>query len=432
MRKFILGKEQNIERDSLMWNVVGGMLNACQSALLLIVISRTNPIEDQGIYALAYAIATMVQMIGMFGMRHFQASDVNEKYKVNTYFASRVVSSLMLVALLLFFMIRGYVFRGYSVAKSAVILICGLLKLLDAIEDVFHGRLQQKGRLDVAAKCMATRYIAFMCVVGAGLIVSHSLPVAFTAGFVFSCVYILWTYSVYNPIMKGIDVTADTDISDGAKGESLKPIFDKRVFDLLKANLVVTAGGFLLSYIASAPKYAIDKYLGEAEQACFNYIFMPVFVVSTLSLYIYQPTITKLANYLKEDDKKNYDKTFLSTLLLILGLCIAVIIGGFLLGIPVLSLLYNTDLSTYKTAFMILLVGSSFLAFAQYFSVVVIVLRGQNLLLAGYVIPAAIALFTSGYTIRVYGTVGAAILYAALIAVQMVLFLAVYLYKRRK
>ena len=52
---------------------------------------------------------------------------------------------------------------------------------------------------------------------------------------------------------------------------------------------------YLVIYIGNAPKYSIDAVLSSQEQACFNYIFMPVFVIGLLSRFIYQPLIGKMA-----------------------------------------------------------------------------------------------------------------------------------------
>lgn len=37
---------------------------------------------------------------------------------------------------------------------------------------------------------------------------------------------------------------------------------------------------YLVICIGNAPKYAIDKVMSSEAQACFTYIFMPVFVIS--------------------------------------------------------------------------------------------------------------------------------------------------------
>ena len=49
---------------------------------------------------------------------------------------------------------------------------------------------------------------------------------------------------------------------------------------------------------------------------------------------------------------------------LIAGACIFIIIGAVIAGIPVLSILYATDLKPLTIEFYLLMVGSGFLAFA--------------------------------------------------------------------
>ena len=175
MKKFLLGNEKNAMKNSYIWNSVGGMLNACQSAILLIVISRVNVAEDAGIFAIAYAIASLALTLGNYSMRNFQATDVTEKYNANTYFSSRMVTVFFMLLLVVYYICRGRICLGYSVSKCLAIVWIAMLKVIDAIEDVLHGLLQQNGRLDIAGKCLTIRYVIVLAVFSIGLIISSNL-----------------------------------------------------------------------------------------------------------------------------------------------------------------------------------------------------------------------------------------------------------------
>ena len=58
--------------------------------------------------------------------------------------------------------IYGTLMLHYNLSKFLVIMIVCMLKYVQAYTDVFHGRMQQKGRLDVATKCSAARYVLEM------------------------------------------------------------------------------------------------------------------------------------------------------------------------------------------------------------------------------------------------------------------------------
>ena len=79
---------------------------------------------------------------------------------------------------------------------------------------------------------------------------------------------------------------------------------------------------------------------------------MPVFVISLLSQFVYQPVISKMALLWHEEKLTQFKKLIWKQVSLIFLLSIAAVIGGYLLGIPVLSLVYGVNLKKYKTAFI--------------------------------------------------------------------------------
>lgn len=407
MKKFLFGYSKHLTKQSYIWYSLGGLLNAGQSALLLLFISRTNSIEDSGVYSIAYAIACLTQTIGNFGMRNFQATDVQRKYSFSCYLSSRLITDIALLIVTAFYMGRGYFFFSYSFNKCAVILFLCLLKLVDSMEDVFHGMYQNRGRLDVAGRCMMTRYAIMLLTFSGCLMVFHNLVISSAIACFISLGYFILTTFLVFPYF-------------GIKIEKI--CINKSVIKLLSECISLFLGTFLIIYVANAPKYAIDKYRTAQEQACFNYIFMPVYVISVLNTFIYQPMLTKMASFYEEGNKKQFLNLFLRQIIIIISLVIIVLLGGFLLGIPILGWLYNTNLMTYKSAFMILLVGSGFLAMQGYFSAILTIMRKQNWLIIGYGVSATIALGASKTVILGYGINGAAVLYSSTICIQMLIF----------
>ena len=79
VEKFLFSTK-NIVRSSYIWNTFSGVIDACQSVILLIVITRTNGLYDAGVFAIAYAIANLMLAIGKYGIRGYQVSDIKENY----------------------------------------------------------------------------------------------------------------------------------------------------------------------------------------------------------------------------------------------------------------------------------------------------------------------------------------------------------------
>ena len=168
MKKFILNST-NISKDSYVWNLFGSLILAFQSVIFLMIITRAIGLEEAGVFTFAYANANLFFLIGKYGMKPFQASDQKEQYPFAVYFASRVITSFIMLVLAVFYLIYSAQINNYPSAKlTACIVIC-IFKIPDTFEDVFFGRLQQKGRMDIAAKAMTLR----------GFLITYYFPVFF-------------------------------------------------------------------------------------------------------------------------------------------------------------------------------------------------------------------------------------------------------------
>ena len=111
-------------------------------------------------------------------------------------------------------------------------------------------------------------------------------------------------------------------------------------------------------------------------------------------------------------------KSFLNKILLqsliVFLITIVCMLGAYILGIPVLSFLYNTDLQPYKTELMILLIGGGFLGLSGVFTAVITIMRYQRVLAVGYIVVSLIAFFMSDLIVSEYGIMGATVLYTGL------------------
>lgn len=397
----------NILETSYYWNTLAGLLNAGQSVVILMVISRINGLNDAGIFSIANAIASLMLTVGNFGMRNYQVTDINEKYSFDHYVSSRICTDLLMVLGSLYYIVKGWLLEDYSFYKMAIILFVCLLKLLDSAEDIFEGRCQQKGRLDIAARCLTIRYAVVLITLCGLIIVTGNVLLSFAVSVAVSAGMVIW-------YIKNIFYSY---------GRIEYKWEFQRVKQLLMECIPLFGGSYLSMYIGNAPKYAIDATMASTEQACFNFVFMPVFVVGLLNNFIYQPILGKLAVGWKKKEYRVFIKMILRQCVFLSIVIISVLIGGYLLGVPVLSFLYSTDLNNYKSELMILLFGGGMLALAGFLNVTVTIIRRQKWLLAGYGFVALTALCSSRSIVVNYGTLGAAFLYSGLMIILAVIFI---------
>ncbi len=397
----------NIIKASYFWNTLAGLLNAGQSVVILMVISRINGLEDAGIFSIANAIASLMLTVGNFGMRNYQVTDINEKYSFCNYISSRICTDVLMFLGSLYYIMKGWLLEDYSFYKMAIILSVCLLKLLDSIEDIFEGRCQQKGRLDVAARCLTIRYALVLITLCGMIIVTGKVLVSFVVSLVVSIGVIIWyiknIFSSYGRIEYKWEL--------------------QRIKRLLIECIPLFGSAYLSMYIGNAPKYAIDATMASKEQACFNFVFMPVFVVGLLNNFIYQPILGKLAVRWKKQEFWAFVKMILGQCVFLSIAVVLVLAGGYLLGVPVLSFLYSTDLTSYKFELLILLFGGGMLALAGFLNVTITIIRRQKWLLIGYGLVALIALCSSRGIVVSYGTLGAAFLYSGLMVILAVIFI---------
>lgn len=196
----------------------------------------------------------------------------------------------------------------------------------------------------------------------------------------------------------------------------------RHILQLLKVCFPLFAGCSLAFYIENAPKYAIDRLLNDEAQACYGFIAMPVFVIGLLNNFIFSPMIAKMSLLWSEGSTKEFLKLFKLQILIIAGITVMCEIGAYILRIPVLSLLYNTNLETYKGELLVLLLGEGLLALSGLLVTIMTILRIQNSQAIGYAIIAILAYILSPVFVQKYAVMGASILYLLLMMLLCVIF----------
>lgn len=417
-----MAQARNIERDAYIWNTAAGLLNAFQSVIMLTVLSHMCDAATAGVFTIAYANANLFLNLGKYGVRNFQVSDVSEKYGFSAYHVARIVSVLAMIAFGAAWAIWSSVTVGYSAEKFLVILVMLLFKAIDAYEDVFHGNYQQHGRLDVGARVLTLRMISMIVLYAGLIVVTRDLLVSLSVSTLFTAAFF---------VVETVWVKRRYSLPRNQTAPSSKPNTSS-ILSLLKECFPVFLALFLLFYIGNAPKYAIDAVMDDVAQAQYGYIAMPVFVVGLLANFIYNPIIASLSEDWAQGRVKKFARRFALQVLIIAGITVGCIAGAWAIGVPVLNLLYNTELAPYKGDLLILLVGGGFLATATLFTTGLTIIRRQNKLIPGYVAVSIAALVLCNPAVGIGGIHGASLIYLALMAVLTIWFGAAFALEIRR
>ena len=407
--------DSNKESNTYLWNLLGSMLLAFQSVIMLMLITRIIGLYDAGIFTIAYANANLFLTIGKYGVRNYQVSDVNNTFSFTNYQNVRVLTTIVMIFVSFIYVLYMSNEGVYTIDKCLIIIVVCILKSLDSIEDVYHGYYQKNGRLDIGAKLLFLRILLTIIAFGIGLILTRNLLSALISATIVSGIFFIITnYSVKGNLIE----------------TTIKKYNIKQISLLLKICFPLFAGNFLSFYIGNAPKYAIDKGLNEELQACYGFISMPVFVIGLLNSFIFNPIIHKLSLLWKVNKKKEFYRKLIRQVLIIAGITLVCLFGAYIIGIPILSWLYNTDLLNYKAELLILIVGGGFLALSGFFVIIITIIRKQHIIIIGYSIVALLAFIFADCIVELYGLRGAAILYLVLMIILCIVFmLLIYLDK---
>lgn len=397
----LLKKTKDVKRSSYIWNAINAVLSACQCPVILIVINRTCGVNDSGVFSIAFAVASLMLYVGLYGLRRFQASDVIEKYTFGQYHGMRFITCTVMIAASLVYCIWGMIFRNYSIMKFMVIFVVCLLKVIQAYSDVIHGRMQQQGRLDVATKCSSVRYVLE--------VIAYCVMLVITKDLFISSVVCLIT---------SVIVLMLTTVNAGREYCKYRPEFSTASMKMLSIEgFPLFASLFLNMYISNAPKYAIDAYLTDEMQALYNFIFMPAFMVGLLANFIFNPILTSYAKLWQSgttESIKKLVKLIKKQCMVILGLTAAGLAIAYTVGIPILSFVFGVELNSYRCELCLVMAGGGMLAYSTFFSTVVTIIRLQRPMFICYGLCAASAYVFSGTFVRTGGVMGAVILYGCI------------------
>ncbi|MBQ9360921.1 MAG: lipopolysaccharide biosynthesis protein [Lachnospiraceae bacterium] len=399
------------QKDYL-WNTAAGVINAAEAVVMSMIVTRYGHLADAGILSLAFASGNVLMTIGKYGGRIYQVTDARKQFSFRMYMIQRLCSLvLMAVSLTAYIMIAHYDDR-----KAHCIILIAYIYMIEALEDCFWGMLQAEDRLYAGAQMFTSRWIVILSLFLTGMIITNDIVLSLLFGATGgSVVFIIWMW-----LLRKRNMGADLIRS---KAVSKAPSW---LLDLFRQTTPLFIAGFCSIFISNIPKFSIDRYMDDEIQACYGFVAMPVFVIGLLNQFIYQPTVVRLTIEYNDGDiqKFRYDvrrQTMAVTLIAVLCIC-----GAWIIGVPVLSVIYHTDLSGFRCELVILQIAGGFLAMSGYFSVLLTLMRRQKLILYGYLFAVAVGIVILNYAVKIWGTIGASIGYLCVIIMLFGYYFVIY------
>ena len=126
------------DKEKFIWNMMGSLANALSTLVLTICVNRILGGASGGLFAFAYANAQLMLTIGLFEVRPYQSTDIDEKYSFNAYYTQRLITCIIMIAVAVIYAFAS----GFSAEKSAVVIFLVMFKSVEAFTDVYGARFQ--------------------------------------------------------------------------------------------------------------------------------------------------------------------------------------------------------------------------------------------------------------------------------------------------
>ncbi len=403
----IIGKQSNNpERRDIIWNMAGSFLYALASMVLTMIVVQLVGDEQGGIFTFAYTtFGQQMFMVAYFGIRPYQITDVEDKYSFGDYLHLRIVTSLSAILIGI-----GFLFiQGYTIQKTLVVFFMVCYKVIDGFADAYEAEFQRSGRLYLTGKSNTFRTILSVSCFFVSLYFTRNLVFAAAVAVGAQLLGLL----LFDIIIIGELPNIDWHWSAG------------ECVSLAKSCVLLFLSVFLDFYIFSAAKYAIDANMNDAAMAVFGAIFMPTSVINLVAGFVIRPFVTKLSYAWEQNDSRSFTSIIRMIFMVILGLTVLAVGGAYLLGIPVISLLYpnlRTALASCRPELLLIILGGGFNAFINLFYYTLVIMDRQRYIFAGYVLVCIVAIFLSPYAVIRAGLMGGALSYLSLMVLLAACF----------
>lgn len=401
-----------VKKSEIIWNTLGSFVESLLSAVLLMFCTRLNGTEIAGMFSISFATATILNAIGDFGIRIYQVTDTNRKYKFGDYLLARVFIVITMV-------IIGIIFvniSGYTAEKLWICIALIMFKVIDNLSETYQGEFQLRNRLDLGGKSMVIR-------VSSSLIVFFITDVI-TKNVIFSCITFVLT---------NLTLFLLWDVRILSKFQKLEIKYDKNnIKEILLDCLPLAISTGLSLYIINATKYAIDNFGDYTMQTYFNVIYMPTFVINLVSAFVIKPFLKPFGDLWNSKEYLKFIKSISLIILILAGATICIDIACALLGVPVLSFIYGIDLSPYKMEMILLVISGFFYASATVMLYALSTIRKQKLTTIAYIITSVIALIASNICVNKWQMKGAIVSNMITTVTLFVLLVIFFLYELKK
>ncbi len=394
------------------WNSIGQGAWGMVFPILTIVVTQLAGVERAGLFSFVFVIANLLYIIGTYGVRTYQVSDIDEYHSFSDYQINRFITCIIML-------LCGFVvmkFLGYEGEAATMCMGIFIYKTIDALGEVYEGRLQQVDKLYLAGISMTIRSAGAFIAYTVLLLITGNLGVAAIA-------MAIWAAASF------VVVTFPLTLFETKRSA---PAAMSSIIGLFKACFPVFLALFMYAVIDNMPKFVMQgAQLPYDNQLYFNALYFPAQAILIIVQLIYRPLLVKMARIWADPTRrKRFDLLIVAMMALIVAITLVGAILMAWIGVPVMSLLYGIDFSPYWQLAIIMLAAGGVTAGIDFLYQIITILRRQHAALSLYAITFGFSFLVLILMINMMQLEGAVVGYLIVMTILFILLLREYILQR--
>ncbi len=386
------------------WSVMAMAITVathCTTAALLV---RLRSVEALGQYALALSLTAPIVIFGMMQLRTIQCTIDPHRYSLSKFLTHRLRMQIPILCAI------GSVVWAYSNQEggpAGIILLVGIAKAIDSVDDIFLGHLQRHGRWRPICILAGFKSVLFLTILITGLISGFDLQTVLMAGLFANTSAVVCSCFV----ARSVGPTGPF----GVTSSRVSPVDDHKLLSAFSGR-TLAAGLFalLMSAYALLPRLFLERYNGPAalgEFAAAAYVANAVTLLGGAIAAGYAAPIGAAVSASRSRLRKVVMKGSLVTI----TFTATAFVGAVLFGSHLLSLVYGDSVAQCGWIVIALLGISIIQNVTALLNVAIIAIERQVAQLVSTAVMFSIVLVVTPHLAARFGTVGA-VLAIALIA----------------
>ena len=322
-----------------------------------------------------------------------------------------IIFGLMLLVGWVYCSIRGYSDEMFNISMAVI-----LYKFIDALADVYEGRLQQVDKLYLAGISQTLRSVAALVVFSVALLISHNAVVAcYAMAIVAAATFVVFTWPL--TLMEA---------------PPSSPFSFPSFLELFKVCAPLFLALFLFNVIENMPKFVMEGALPYDNQLYYNAIYFPAQMILIASQLVYKPLLLRMAGVWQDASKRMKFNMLLVGIFAVIAVITAIACGIMAwIGIPVMNFLYGIDFKQFRGLLFLMLITGGITAAIDFIYQVITIMRRQKDVTVLYLVTFGFSLFIPYLLVHYAELEGAVLSYVIIESILFVLLVWEYFRIRR-